>query len=82
MFNAASSLLIEKAIIGGEWIDADGGATLDVTNPADGQTVGRVPNMGAAETERAIAAMKTETINAKEKVEFSCTCAKARFQSA
>ncbi|MCC3247414.1 NAD-dependent succinate-semialdehyde dehydrogenase [Methylocystis sp. WRRC1] len=47
---------IEKAFIGGAWIGADSGATFPVTNPANGETLGHVPDMGAAETRRAIEA--------------------------
>ncbi|WP_332851676.1 NADP-dependent succinate-semialdehyde dehydrogenase [Duganella sp. S19_KUP01_CR8] len=50
------SLLRQQAYINGEWSDADGGATLAVTNPATGEQLGAVPLMGAAETRRAIAA--------------------------
>ena len=49
-------LFRQAALIGGEWVGADGGGTFAVTNPATGETIGHVPNMGAAETERAIAA--------------------------
>ncbi|MFM5906576.1 MAG: NAD-dependent succinate-semialdehyde dehydrogenase [Novosphingobium sp.] len=48
--------LKQQCYIDGKWIDADNGTTLDVTDPGNGQTLGTVPNMGAAETERAIAA--------------------------
>ena len=51
-----SSLFHEKCFIDGAWIDADGGETIAVTNPATGETLGAIPKMGAAETERAIAA--------------------------
>lgn len=51
-----SSLLREKCFINGEWVDADNGATIDVTNPATGEKLGTVPNCGAAETRRAIEA--------------------------
>jgi len=51
-----SSLFHQQAYINGAWCDADGGATLEVTNPADGSVIGTVPNMGAAETRRAIEA--------------------------
>ncbi|NYE62830.1 succinate-semialdehyde dehydrogenase/glutarate-semialdehyde dehydrogenase [Duganella sp. 1224] len=47
-------LLRQQAYINGEWTDADGGATLPVTNPATGEQIGTVPVMGAAETRRAI----------------------------
>jgi succinate-semialdehyde dehydrogenase/glutarate-semialdehyde dehydrogenase len=50
------SLFQQKAYVAGEWIDADDKSTVDVTNPANGQTIGSVPMCGAAETERAIAA--------------------------
>ena len=50
------TLLREEAYIGGRWCGADGGATITVTNPGNGETIGTVPKMGAAETARAIAA--------------------------
>ncbi|WP_036281021.1 NAD-dependent succinate-semialdehyde dehydrogenase [Methylocystis sp. ATCC 49242] len=54
--DAKDRLFIEKAFIGGAWIGADSGATFPVTNPANGETLGHVPDMGAAETRRAIEA--------------------------
>ncbi len=51
-----SALLADQVIIDGQWRGADSGDTLDVTNPADGSVVGRVPRCGAGETRRAIAA--------------------------
>jgi succinate-semialdehyde dehydrogenase/glutarate-semialdehyde dehydrogenase len=51
-----SSLLRSACLLAGAWVGADGGGTLEVDNPATGATVGTVPNMGAAETRRAIAA--------------------------
>lgn len=50
------SLLRQQCFIAGQWCDADGGATISVTNPATGETLGSVPKMGAAETRRAIEA--------------------------
>lgn len=49
-----TSLLRNACFINGQWCAADNGATVDVTNPATGETIVRVPMMGAAETERAI----------------------------
>ncbi|HLB13646.1 MAG TPA: NADP-dependent succinate-semialdehyde dehydrogenase [Burkholderiales bacterium] len=49
-------LLRQQCYIDGRWVDADGGKTLAVTNPATGEVLGTVPNMGAAETRRAIEA--------------------------
>ena len=44
------------AYIDGAWTGADSGATFAVTDPATGAEIARVPDLGAAETERAIAA--------------------------
>lgn len=49
-------LLRQQAYIDGEWVGADTGATLEVINPATGRAFGTVPDMGAAEARRAIAA--------------------------
>ena len=43
------SLFRQQCYINGEWVDADNKATIAVHNPADGQQIGTVPNMGAAE---------------------------------
>ena len=51
-----SNLFRTQAYIGGQWENADGGGTRDVTNPATGEKIGTVPDMGAAETRRAIEA--------------------------
>jgi len=51
-----SSLLKTAAFIDGQWVDADAGDTLPVTNPATGEVVARVANCGTAETRRTIAA--------------------------
>ncbi len=45
---------IERALIGGAWVGADSGATFPVQDPATGAALGAVPDMGAAETRRAI----------------------------
>ena len=50
------TLLREQAYIDGQWVGADSGGTITVTDPATGETLGVAPNMGAAETKRAIAA--------------------------
>ncbi len=44
----------EKAYINGQWVEADNGATISVTNPATGELIGTVPKMGGIETRRAI----------------------------
>ncbi len=45
-----------KCYIDGDWVDADSGETIDVTNPANGEVLGTVPRMGADETRRAVEA--------------------------
>lgn len=49
-------LFKQQAYIDGQWLDADSGETLEVTNPATGEVLGTVPKMGQAETRRAIEA--------------------------
>jgi len=48
------SLLRQQALIHGEWLPADSGATIAVHNPANGEVLATVPRMGRAETRRAI----------------------------
>jgi succinate-semialdehyde dehydrogenase / glutarate-semialdehyde dehydrogenase len=50
------SLLRTQAYVNGEWTSADSGNSHDVHNPATGEKLGTVPDMGAAETRRAIEA--------------------------
>ena len=50
------TLLRHQAYVNGAWADADGGQTINVSNPATGELIGTVPLMGAAETRRAIEA--------------------------
>ena len=56
---ADAGLLRDRAYIGGRWTAADSGRDFAVTNPADGAEIGRVPDLGAAETRRAIEAAET-----------------------
>ncbi len=53
------SLLVTKAFVAGEWVDADDGATFAVTNPARGDVICTIPDLGRAETARAITAANT-----------------------
>jgi succinate-semialdehyde dehydrogenase/glutarate-semialdehyde dehydrogenase len=48
--------LVERAFIGGAWVGADSGAAFAVINPATGEILGHAPDMGVAETRRAIEA--------------------------
>ncbi len=53
-----ATLLRQQAYVEGVWTNADGDGTREVLNPASGERIGTVPNMGAAETRRAIEAAK------------------------
>ena len=48
------SLLPTKAYVGGEWIEAEGGKTFAVTNPARGDVIAHVPDLSRADAARAI----------------------------
>lgn len=56
MLQKTSPYMREANLIGGEWVQADSGATIDVVNPATGLKIGTVPKSGKAETRRAIEA--------------------------
>lgn len=49
-------LFRQKALVAGQWCDADNGQQTPIYNPANQELIGCVPNMGRAETERAIEA--------------------------
>tara|TARA_R110002111_G_scaffold47630_11_gene85034 strand:- start:4068 stop:5549 length:1482 start_codon:yes stop_codon:yes gene_type:complete len=51
-------LLRMQGLVAGNWCDADGGGKIDVINPATGDVIGTVPDMGVPETRRAIKAAK------------------------
>ncbi len=50
------ALLRSTVFLGGKWVSADNGMTFAVRNPASGSLLAEVPNCGATETRRAIAA--------------------------
>jgi len=50
------SLLQTQAYINGQWVSADDGATVAVTNPANGELIVNIAKVGEAETRRAIEA--------------------------
>ena len=51
-----TGLFRQQALIGGQWLPAASGRTVEVTDPATGQVLGCVPDMSGAETAQAIAA--------------------------
>ncbi|WP_288192748.1 NAD-dependent succinate-semialdehyde dehydrogenase [uncultured Phyllobacterium sp.] len=62
------SLVIDQALIAGEWISkSDSGQTFEVTNPSNGEVIATLPDMNRAETARAIdAAYKAQKEWAKK----------------
>lgn len=65
-------LLRQQCHIDGQWVDAAGGATVEVTNPADDSVIATIPRMGASETADAIAGA------ARAQVEWRAKLAKQR----
>ncbi len=51
-----AGLFRQQAWIDGQWTSADSARCFEVTDPATGEVIGRVPDMGETETARAIAA--------------------------
>jgi succinate-semialdehyde dehydrogenase/glutarate-semialdehyde dehydrogenase len=49
-----SSLWKHEGYVAGTWVPAVSGQTTEIRNPANGESLGAVPDMGAAETRRAI----------------------------
>jgi len=54
-----SRLIKTQSHINGQWVDADSGETLAVTNPATGEVIANVAKCGTAETRRMIEAATT-----------------------
>ncbi len=67
-----STLLQTQGFINGQWRDAASGKTFDVTNPATGELLAKVADMGADETREAIA------IAEKAQIEWRARTAKER----
>ncbi len=51
-----NTLFRQRGYLAGNWIEADDGAVSIIANPATGAPLGQVPELGAAETRRAIEA--------------------------
>lgn len=49
-----TALLREQSYIDGQWVTADDGRSFSVTNPASGEVIAHVSDLGATETRRAI----------------------------
>jgi 1-pyrroline dehydrogenase len=53
-----ATVTANQIFVGGEWVDAVGGATMPVLNPATGETIAEVPACTAADVDRAVEAAK------------------------
>jgi 1-pyrroline dehydrogenase len=47
-----------KNLVGGEWVDSASGETMEVLNPATGETIAEVPRANAEDVDRAVQAAK------------------------
>jgi len=61
------ALLRNRAYIDGQWVDADSGETLPVSNPANGKTIAEIASCGTAETRRAIEAAERAQVGWRQK---------------
>ena len=61
------SLFREQGLIDGVWCGSDSNENLSVLNPASGEVLGKIPNMGTSETKRAIYAAKNAWRGWREK---------------
>jgi 1-pyrroline dehydrogenase len=53
-------------LIGGEWVDSAGGETMEVLNPATGETIAEVPAATAEDVDRAVQAAKKALVEWRE----------------
>lgn len=56
------ALFRQQCYINGKWCDAHSGETIEVNNPASGETIATIPKMGAAETREAINAAEVAQV--------------------
>jgi 1-pyrroline dehydrogenase len=52
------SITKHKNFVGGEWVDAASGETMEVLNPSTGEVIAEVPRSGADDVERAVEAAR------------------------
>lgn len=62
-----SELLKQQVYINGQWLDADDGKSLPVSNPATDEIIGRVPSVSAAQVEQAVQAAEAALEGWKQK---------------
>jgi malonate-semialdehyde dehydrogenase (acetylating)/methylmalonate-semialdehyde dehydrogenase len=54
----STTVSTHQNFVGGEWVDAAGGETMEVLNPATGETIAEVPRSSAEDVDRAVQAAK------------------------
>ncbi len=54
----ATTVSKHQNLVGGEWVDAAAGETMEVLNPATGETIAEVPRASAEDVDRAVQAAK------------------------
>jgi betaine-aldehyde dehydrogenase/aminobutyraldehyde dehydrogenase len=54
----ATTVSKHQNLVGGEWVDAADGETMEVLNPATGETIAEVPRAAAEDVDRAVQAAK------------------------
>ena len=58
MAQAETAVRTIKNYIGGGWVDAEASESVDVTNPANGETLAQVPMSSQADLDRAVQAAR------------------------
>jgi 1-pyrroline dehydrogenase len=54
----STAVAVHKNFVGGKWVEAVDGGTMEVLNPATGETIAEVPSGTAADVDRAVEAAK------------------------
>jgi acyl-CoA reductase-like NAD-dependent aldehyde dehydrogenase len=76
-----------KNLVGGEWVDALDGQTMEVLNPATGEVIAEVPKCSDADVERAVDAARTawdewQTKTPKDRMELLLALANVMEENA
>lgn len=54
IFSRNMHLLLNRALVNGQWVSGSTNEELPVTNPANGSVIGHVPNLNADDVQKAI----------------------------
>ena len=64
-------------LIGGDWVDASSGETMEVLNPSTGEVIAEVPRASAEDVDRAVQAAKKALVEWIEKHQAAGTQGRA-----